>query len=119
LQKISCDGRWDSPAFELSKLHVDLYQKQLEAQAQLNVATRELRSQGRFDFDVHQLEPLLSTNAQHWLQGCEWLTPPIVEARARAILPAWTNRQPDWKGEVEPTLGLEGYFAAAAGAKTN
>ncbi|MEO8426151.1 MAG: hypothetical protein ABI651_03470, partial [Verrucomicrobiota bacterium] len=116
LQRISCDGRWDSPAFELSKLHVELYEKQLDAEAKLDVATRELRCQGRFDFDVHQLESLLSTNAQQELRRYEWVTPPLVEARARAILPPWTNRGADWKGEVEPTLWLEGYFAAAAGA---
>jgi hypothetical protein len=116
LQRISCDGRWDAPAFELSKLHIDLYQKQLEAEAKLDVATRELQSQGRCDFDVHQLEPLLSPEAQGWLRSCEWVTPPLVELRSRAVLPAWTNRQPDWKGEVLPTLWLEGYFAAAAGA---
>jgi hypothetical protein len=109
LQRISCDGRWDSPAFELSKLHIDLYQNNSRRRRQLNVATRELRSRGRFDFDVHQ-RALLSTNAQHLLQRYEWLTPPIVEARARVILPAWTNRQPDWKGEGNPTLWVEGYL---------
>ena len=85
LERISCDGRWDSPALDLAKLHVDLYQKQLEVQAQLDVATRELRSQGRFDFDVHQLEPLLSTNAQDWLRRYEWVAPPLVEASARVV----------------------------------
>ena len=26
------------------------------------------------------------------------------------VLPAWTNRQPDWRAEVQPTLQLQGEF---------
>jgi len=31
------------------------------------------------------------------------------------VLPAWTNRQPDWQAEVQPTLCLQGGFKVLDG----
>src|SRR5205814_1598451 len=31
------------------------------------------------------------------------------------VLPAWTNRHPDWRAEVQPSLGLDGDFTLSQG----
>src|SRR5207244_4874308 len=39
-----------------------------------------------------------------------WHEPPELTAEAALVLPAWTNRHPDWRGEVQPTFRLQGQF---------
>ncbi|MBI3418379.1 MAG: hypothetical protein HY043_24075, partial [Verrucomicrobia bacterium] len=116
LQKISFTGRWRAPALEISQLKVDLFERHLEGAARLDVATRLAQANAKFDFDVHRIEPLLTTNAQRWMRRHEWVTPPLVEAEGRLRLPEWTNRHPDWRGEVKPTMWLAGKFSVGEAA---
>jgi hypothetical protein len=45
LETVQCSGQWHPPVLDLSKLQVELYGKQAEVQAHLNVSNRELHSQ--------------------------------------------------------------------------
>jgi len=44
----------------------------MEASAHLNVATREVASQLKFDFDAHQIKRLLTPPARRWLDQFKW-----------------------------------------------
>ncbi len=114
--KISSAGQWRAPELTIETFHAALYGGQCNASARLNVATRELQSEAAIDFDVKQLDQLLTTNAQLWLGQYGWEQPPQVRARAQLVLPEWTNAQPDWRAEVLPTLQLEGAFTNQAGS---
>jgi hypothetical protein len=56
---------------------------------------------------------MLTPAANHWLGQYTWKgSAPAASAVLGVRLPAWTNRQPDWRGEVMPTLTLSGTFEA-------
>jgi hypothetical protein len=85
-------GVWRVPEVRIQRLQATLHDGQLEASAHLNVPNRELQSQFKFDFDVHQIKSMLTRPAQRWLGQFTWTTPPHVTAEARLILPAWTDK---------------------------
>ena len=45
------------------------------------------------------------------LAEISWTQPPSLQIGGALVLPAWTNTQPDWRGEVLPTLRLAGRLA--------
>jgi len=62
----------------------------------------------------HQAAMLLNTNGQRWLRPV-WLgDPPLARAQVSVVLPAWTNRHPNWRLEVLPTMRLDGYVEGGA-----
>src|SRR5437016_6136245 len=90
VDKLSLAGQWRAPRLALQQLRADLFGRQLEGLAQVNAASRQTTAQVRFDFDVHNIEPLLTPYTQRWLSQFCWTNPPKVTAEARLILPAWT-----------------------------
>jgi len=113
---ISLAGQWRAPELAVQKFRADLYGHSLDATARIDAATRGARAEGNFDFDVHKIESLLPPDTRRWLSQYHWTEPPRVLAQVRAILPAWTNAQPDWRSEVLPTLQLEGELQAGEAA---
>src|ERR1051325_949993 len=113
--EITCRGNWRAPDVAITHLHARLYQGQLDAQAALDVATRALNVSLASDVDPNKVSPLLTEGARQWLAQYSWNQPPELTADASLVLPAWTNRQPDWRGEVQPTLRLQGQFKFARG----
>jgi len=81
----------------------------------LDTSNRELQFSGLSRVDPKKLSSLLSTNIQKWLTNSTFQTRPKLEARGRLVLPAWTNRPPEWTREVLPTISLAGEFSSAAG----
>jgi hypothetical protein len=113
--EITCRGNWRAPDVAITHLHARLYQGQLDVQAALDVATRALNVSLASDVDPNKVSPLLTEGARQWLAQYSWNQPPELTADASLVLPAWTNRQPDWRGEVQPTLRLQGQFKFARG----
>jgi hypothetical protein len=107
-EEITCGGSWRAPQLTITNLHVDLYQRHLDVRAGLNVASRALDLSLASNVDPHQLAPLLTEAARQWLAPCVWEQPPELKGEVSLVLPAWTNRQPDWRAEVPPTLRLQG-----------
>ena len=68
---------------------------------------------------MHQAEAVLTEGGRKWLSQYTWKAPPNIIAGLSVTLPAWTNRQPDWRQEVLPTLVLDGEFDAVQGGGTN
>jgi len=112
VDKLALAGQWHAPHLALQQLHADLFGHQLEAVAHVNVASRETTAQVCFDFDVHKIESLLTPYTRRWLSQYRWTDPPKVTAKARLVLPSWTNASPDWRAEVLPTLQLDGELEA-------
>lgn len=114
--RIACAGSWLAPTLAVSNLHAALHQGELTLDARLDVPTRNARFTVASTFDVHAFDTLLTEKTRRWLGRFSWATPPHVQGRGALILPAWTNANPDWRGEVRPTLRLAGEFAVTNGA---
>jgi hypothetical protein len=112
---VSCAGFWRAPEFAVTNLSAKLGGGRLDARAQLNVATRELTFTNSSCFDFHSIAALLTKKTHERLVEIAWGRPPSLEANGSLILPAWTNSQPDWRGEVQPTIHLNGALAITNG----
>ena len=115
-EAIAGGGSWRAPELAITNLHAELYQAQLNGSAALDVATRELHARITSDVDPHRFLPLLSEAAQRRLSELTWDSPPRVKVDAALVLPAWTNSQPDWRAQVQPSLRLDGEFQLPRGA---
>ena len=116
IKSLVCGGLWRAPQLTVTNLQSELYQGGLDFRAALNVATRALAFDGSADFDAQPLSPLLPEEGRKWLRQYSWEIPPLVHALGRVTLPEWTNSQPDWRGEVLPTLWLSGDLNAGNAA---
>jgi hypothetical protein len=108
VEDIVCGGSWRAPKLTITNLHAELYQRHLDVRAGLDVATRALTLSFASDVDPHSVEPALPEETQKALAAVSWPQPPEVKGNLRLVLPVWTNREPDWRAEVQPTLRLEG-----------
>ena len=113
---ISCAGFWSAPGLALTNLSARLGGGQMEGRAWLNVATREFGFTNASCFDLHAVAGLLMDKTRERLAEFSWTQPPALRAGGSLVLPAWTNRQPDWRGEVQPTVQLLGEAAFTNGA---
>ncbi|MDB6108324.1 MAG: hypothetical protein JWR69_74 [Pedosphaera sp.] len=110
--EVAFGGVWRAPALTITNLHSELYQGQVNVQAAMDVTTRKLTFIGASDFDAQKIAPLLTEGGRDWLQRFSWEKPPLVHGQGEMILPAWTNRQPDWRDDLLSTLQLQGEFQA-------
>lgn len=113
---VACGGNWSAPRLQITNLHLRFPDGQLDGRGQLDVATRAADFEVKSDFDAHRVAPLLTAQAQRWLNRYAWATPPHVAGTGAVTLPAWTNRAPNWEEEVLPTLRLAGQVAVTNGA---
>ena len=112
---ISCGGSWRAPELAVTNLSAQLGGGQLEGRAWLNVATREFGFTNASRFDLHAVAALLTDKTRERLAEFSWTEPPSLRAGGSLVLPAWTNRQPDWRDEVQPTIQLLGELAFTNG----
>jgi hypothetical protein len=115
-KELDSSGGWRAPELTVTNTHAELYRGQFNAHAGLNVATRELAFDGMTDFDAQKALPLLTEGGREWLKQFSWIDPPLAHASGTVVLPEWTNGRPDWRGEVLPTLFLQGDVQATEGA---
>ncbi|HXR49349.1 MAG TPA: AsmA-like C-terminal region-containing protein [Candidatus Limnocylindrales bacterium] len=113
---VKCGGFWRAPELAVTNLSAELGGGRLDAGARLNVDTRAFLFTNSSQFDPQAIAALLTEKTRNWLAQFSWTQPPVWQAAGSLILPAWTNRQPDWRGEVQPTVRLAGEFAANNGA---
>jgi hypothetical protein len=106
--KVACAGSWSAPELTLTNLQASFSQGRLALEGGLNVASRELLLRLNSDFDPNYISALLPESGRLWLAQFTWERAPNLQGNVALILPDWTNRQPDWKGEVLPTLVLAG-----------
>ena len=116
LDELACGGLWRAPQLTLTNLSAELYGGHFAVQALMDVATRMVTFNAVSDFDVQKITPFLPEDSRNWLGKFSWENPPSARAIGGAVLPAWTNRQPDWENEVYPTLWMQGDFKAGNAA---
>ena len=92
----------------ITNLHAEVYQQHLGVHASLDVATRALNLSLASNVDPHKLAPLLSEEARRWLAPYAWDQPPELKGELSLVLPAWTNREPDWHAEVHAHATVTG-----------
>jgi hypothetical protein len=116
LDRVAIDGGWHAPKLTVSKLEAVMYRGHLNAGGVLDVASREVQTHAAVDFDPHQIEPLLTGPAQHWISLYDWKTPPQLKAGLRFVLPPWTNRMDSWPEDSRESVQLAGDFSIGQGA---
>jgi len=112
---VQCSGTWDAPHLTVDRLHGVLDGRPVHLRGQVNVATRRVEADGELGLDVKRLGSLLTARTRDWLEDYGWVTPPAVQSRLWLTLPAWTNAHPDWRADVQPTLGLDGSLEGTNG----
>ncbi|MEO5802741.1 MAG: hypothetical protein ABIR24_04365 [Verrucomicrobiota bacterium] len=115
IEKVLCAGTWCAPELQLSSFEAELYGGGLVTTGRLNIATREANVKGSSDFDVQKISPLLTPFGQRWIAKYTWEKPPALGGDLHVTLPAWTNRSPNWRQEVLPTLALNGHVSVGRG----
>ncbi|MFO1513076.1 MAG: AsmA-like C-terminal region-containing protein [Verrucomicrobiota bacterium] len=105
-------GQWGAPHLVVTNLQAKLYRGELEAEARLDVVTRELGFSAGCSFDLKQIASFLTGEARDWFAKVSWNEPPHLRCTGSFTLPAWADPEPDWSGEILPTLQLAGEVAA-------
>ena len=111
VEHVTLSGRWRAPELALTQLRVAFPEGALEARGAWNAASGAVQFELQSDFDPQRLLPWLPEKARERLAKFSWATPPRLNGRGALVLPAVTNRAPDWRAEVQPTLELAGEFA--------
>jgi hypothetical protein len=106
--QITCAGSWQPPRLTVTNLNATLFEGQLSARADLDVASRAAQLALTSDFDPHRLAALLPESGRRFLDQLSWPTAPRINGELSVTLPSWTNPAPDWRAEVQPTLQLQG-----------
>jgi AsmA-like C-terminal region len=114
--EISCAGLWRAPQFAVTNLQAKLGGGEINAGAGLDVVSREAQFNLVSDADPNAVAQLLTPKTRSWLAKYSWESRPHLNGGGGLTLPEWTNRHPDWRGEVRPTLRLGGEFAVTNGA---
>lgn len=109
-------GSWTAPMLIVSNLNATLYDGHLAASADLDIVSRKTRLGLTSDFDPQKTESVMGESARRWVEQFSYNTPPQLKGTIDLVLPSWTNRTPDWKQEVLPTLVLDGGFEAGPGS---
>jgi AsmA-like C-terminal region len=108
---IGCGGFWRAPELAVTNLSAQLGGGRLDARARLNVASREFTFTNSSRFDLHAVAAFWTKKTRARLKQFSWAQPPEMRGSGSLILPAWTNRAPDWRAEVQPTIRLNGELA--------
>jgi hypothetical protein len=116
LERVTVEGAWRPPQLTVNKLEAVMYRGHLNAGGVLDVASREVQARAAVDFDPHQISPLLTGPAQHWISLYDWEAPPKLAASLRFVLPPWTNRLEVWPEDSRESIQLAGDFSVGRGA---
>jgi hypothetical protein len=107
-EALACSGTWQAPELTITNFHARLGERDLALSGSLDVATRLLKLAFASDLDPHSILPVTAERARRWLAPVSWEQPPELKGQLSLTLPAWTNQEPSWRAEVEPTVQLQG-----------
>jgi len=110
LTNVALAGSWHYPLLAITNIVGDLGNGRLAAEICVDAATRRVSFTNSSNFDLHTVLPFLTEKTRSRLAMVNWTLPPVLTADGSLTLPAWTNRQPDWRDEVQPSIRLHGQF---------
>ena len=116
LDRVAFQGGWHAPELSIAKLEAVMYRGHFDGGGVLDVTSREVQAHIAVDFDPHQILPLLTGPAQHWISLYDWEAPPNFSAGFHFVLPPWTNHIDVWPKESRDSLQLAGDFSVGRGA---
>ena len=110
--------RWRSDAdrVRLEDVRIDLLGGTVAGEVECPLDTRRLRLKATSSAHPSGVIPVLTPAGQRWLGQFFWPTnqAPRIQAELGLVLPPWTERNPDWRGTVLPTVTIAG--SATGGA---
>jgi hypothetical protein len=109
--RVVCNGDWEAPELTIATLSAELGDGQFDVTARLNVVTREFTFTNNSAFNIQAIAALLTEKTRGRLADFVWTQPPSLQASGSLVLPAWTNREPDWRAMVQPTIEMHGELA--------
>lgn len=96
---------WAPPELNVRRLRLSTGGEPLViSDARLDVDNREVSLRVQSDCDVHRLDGVLPAKTADWLAQFTWDESPHVTGEARAILPPWTEADPDLRITFLPSL---------------
>jgi hypothetical protein len=116
LDRASVQGTWHPPQLTIDKLEAAMYRGKLKAAGSVDAVSRQAQATMALDFDPHQIAPLLTGPAQHWISLYDWETPPSLKGGIRFVFPPWTNGIKEWPVEYREKIELAGDFSVGRGA---
>ena len=111
VSNLTLNGSWQYPLLALTNIDGDFGNGHILAGISVDASSRRVSFTNSSNFDLHTVIPVLTEKTRSRLDMVSWTLPPVLTADGSLILPVWTNRQPDWRGEVQPTIQLHGRFA--------
>jgi hypothetical protein len=108
LDSAGLTARWAAPRLELVRLEARSGEGRFASSADLDVLSRQLGFDAKACFDLRLLDRVLTDKSREWMDHFTWQLPPALNLAGHLTLPVWTNRQPDWRGEVQPGIVLRG-----------
>jgi hypothetical protein len=111
IDKVAANGTWRAPRLTVEKMDSRLYGGSFHLEAGLDVATRRLEGNTRFDFDLQKTASLLDPEVRPFLADFKWTQPPRVAARVTMMLPSWTNAVTPPREEIFRSVVLDGELA--------
>ena len=116
LDQLKTRWRSGSGKVRLADTRIDLLGGTVAGDIECDLDTRRLSVQATSSAHPSGVIPVLTPAGQRWLGQFSWPTnqAPRIAAQLGLVLPPWTNRNPDWRGTVLPTVTIAG--SATGGA---
>jgi hypothetical protein len=111
-ENVRAEGNWCAPQLAITNLHAKLYRGALDIAARLDILTRRFAFNAAGNFDLKRLAPVLAGESRAWLEKLTWSEPPWLRCSGAFTWPDWTERNPDWRAAILPSLELGGGIAA-------
>ena len=113
---VACGGFWRAPELALTNLSARLGGGRLDGRLEIKRRHARIGVHQRLGFrPARGLERIADGKDRERLADIFWTQPPTLQVAGSLVLPAWTNAQPDWNGEVRPTMRLLGELAFTNG----
>jgi hypothetical protein len=119
LDDVTLALRWTTNStVEIDRVETHLHDGMARASAVIDPRTRHVTARAQTLLDLHRLHGLFNEGGRRWLSQYGWESnrPPRLDGEVGVVLPAWTNREPDWRGGVLPTLTVAADVTATNGS---
>ena len=108
IDDFSIEGKWEAPKLIINQFDALSEQGGMKASAELDVETRIVKATSNIDFDLYKILDHLSPKAQRWIRQFKWNKAPLVSSSIQATLPKWSDKNPNWREQVGPSLMING-----------